>query len=101
MVVILGACSGGGVPAHHDHVLRVSTHFGLEPLLPGVRNSMSAHLVELVYVPLTHHFDRRTVRGTHVELTRSAASALAPEALAAAFRQPGLVAARATPTGIE
>lgn len=76
-------------------ILRVSTHFGLEPMRPVTRDTMTRNLQELVYVSHRAHFRSVRASGRHAYLTRRPDSPLGAEALAAAVRHPELLAARA------
>jgi hypothetical protein len=87
--------------ANREDVLRVSTYFNLDASSSSKgRNSLLAHLVELIKVPLAEQFIRIERKGNHLVLFRSATS-LPSEQLVKVLDLLGQSAVHATAEGVE
>src|SRR5262245_31566808 len=93
----LASCSAGSKARtpRAEKPLLVSTHMGLRPMTPGVSDSMTANLRELVYPPAAELITSLKVEGSTVVLTLVADASLPANQLAALLRADGLIAAEA------
>jgi ABC-type oligopeptide transport system substrate-binding subunit len=93
----LASCSGGGKvhPPHADRPLLVSTHKGLRQMTPGVTESMTANLRELVYKPCADYFASARPEGSTVTLALAPGTKASAAELAAQLRADRLVGADA------
>ncbi|HEX5864725.1 MAG TPA: ABC transporter substrate-binding protein [Casimicrobiaceae bacterium] len=92
LIWVLG-CSDTDKPAASElDELRISTHRGLDPLVPPTGASFSASLIDLV-CPLVDPLDRRQLGPDTVELRRRAGSRPLAE-LATLVRHSGLISVR-------
>ena len=96
VLFVSAACVGDGDDRAHEIVFRVGATAGLSELVPRPNMSGSAVAAsELVFELAADHLELVGVPGKRVVLKRRARSPYTTEQLAAAFRFPGLVSARA------
>jgi len=90
LVVLLAGCSGAS-PTSAPNVLRIGTRMGVAPMTPAQRQTFTANLLELVFLPANEHFATLSREGATIVFTRRSVSPFSVEVLASHVRHPGIV----------